>query len=138
MTNIQAAIGLAQMEGIDQALSERETLARWYDEALAGLQNEIVLPQQMPWAKQVFWMYNIFLRDGDGAKRDAVMRTLDEMGIETRPVFYPMHVLPPYLEETAYPVADLWAQRGINLPTHQGLTKTDVVRVAESLKRALA
>jgi perosamine synthetase len=138
MTNIQAAIGLAQMENIDQALSERETLARWYDEALAGLQNEIVLPQQMPWAKQVYWMYNIFLRDGDGAKRDAVMRKLDEMGIETRPVFYPMHVLPPYFEENAYPTADLWAQRGINLPTHQGLTSTDVMRIAESFKRALA
>lgn len=138
MTNIQAAIGLAQMEGIDKALSDRETLAGWYNEALAGLQNEIVLPQQAPWAKQVYWMYNIFLRDGDGTKRDAVMRHLDEMGIETRPVFYPMHVLPPYHEETAYPVADLWAQRGINLPTHQDLTRADVQRIADSLKRALA
>ena len=82
-------------------------------------------------------MYNIFLRDGDAMRRDAVMRKLDEVGIETRPVFYPMHVLPPYQEDTAYPVADLWAQRGINLPTHQALTKADVERVAESLKQAL-
>lgn len=137
MTNIQAAIGLAQMEGIEKALSDRQTLAQWYDEALADLQDMIVLPAQASWAKQVFWMYNIFLRNGDEHQRDAVMSQLDEMGIETRPVFYPMHVLPPYKEDTSYPVADLWAQRGINLPTHQDLTQNDVQRVAQSLQTAL-
>ena len=65
------------------------------------------------------------------------MRRLDEMGIETRPVFYPMHILPPYLETSTYPVADLWSQRGINLPTHQDLTKEDVNRISESLAKIL-
>lgn len=138
MTNIQAAIGLAQMEMIGQALSDRQNLANWYNDALAGLQNRIILPRQEPWAKQVYWMYTIFLRYGDGADRDAVMKSLDEAGIETRPVFYPMHVLPPYKEDVAYPAADLWAQRGINLPTHQDLTRDDVQRIANSLERALA
>lgn len=138
MTNIQAAIGLAQTEEIDKALSDRATLAGWYNQALAHLQEKIVLPKQQSWAKQVYWMYNIFLKDGDEHKRDSVMRKLDEMGIETRPVFYPMHVLPPYREEATYPVADLWAQRGINLPTHQDLTQDDVHRIADSLKQALA
>lgn len=138
MTNIQAAIGLAQMEMIDKALSDRRTLANWYNDALAGMQNKILLPRQEPWAKQVYWMYTIFLRYGDGADRDAVMGALDEAGIETRPVFHPMHVLPPYKEDVAYPTADLWAQRGINLPTHQDLTRDDVQRIATSLERALA
>lgn len=138
MTNIQAAIGLAQMEGVDKALTDRETLAGWYNEALADLQDKIILPAQAKWAKQVFWMYNIFLREGDEHQRDELMRKLDEMGIETRPVFYPMHVLPPYKEESSYPVADLWSQRGINLPTHQDLTKADVERIAHSLRTALA
>ncbi|WP_262270208.1 DegT/DnrJ/EryC1/StrS family aminotransferase [Microvirga yunnanensis] len=138
MTNIQAAIGLAQMEMIDKALSDRGTLANWYNDALAGMQNKILLPRQEPWAKQVYWMYTIFLRYGDGADRDAVMGALDEAGIETRPVFHPMHVLPPYKEDAAYPTADLWAQRGINLPTHQDLTRDDVQRIAASLERALA
>lgn len=137
MTNIQAAIGLAQMEAIDNALTDRNTLARWYDTALAPLQDRILLPQQKDWAKQVYWMYNIFLCEGDEHQRDAVMRKLDESGIETRPVFYPMHVLPPYKEDNPYPVADLWAQRGINLPTHQDLTQDDVQRIAKSLSRAL-
>ena len=137
MTNIEAAIGLAQMEGIGQALSDRDKLAAWYNDALADLQDKIILPKQQPWAKPVHWMYNIFLQDGDGHKRDGVMRKLDEMGIETRPVFYPMHVLPPYQEDAAYPVADLWAQRGINLPTHQHLTQDDIQRIHEALKIAL-
>lgn len=137
MTNIQAAIGLAQMENIEVALSDRERLAGWYNAALGHLIEQIVLPMQAPWAKQVYWMYNIFLRNGDQIRRDRVMRDLDEMGIETRPVFHPMHVLPPYLEVSSYPVADLWSPRGINLPTYQDLTKSDVERIASSLGMVL-
>jgi perosamine synthetase len=138
MTNIQAAMGLAQMETIETALAERQTLARWYEAELAPLSDRIVLPTQAVWAKQAHWMYSIFLRDGGEQQRDEVMRRLDELGIETRPVFYPMHVLPPYRENAVYPVADTWAQRGINLPTHQYLTEGDVARIANSLSRALA
>ena len=83
-------------------------------------------------------MYNIFLREGNENRRDQIMRDLDVMGIETRPVFYPMHVLPPYQEASSYPVADLWSQRGINLPTHQDLTRGDVERIARSLGEILS
>jgi perosamine synthetase len=137
MTNIQAAIGVAQMETIEAALEDRQKLAAWYDEALRGLESQLELPRREAWGRHVFWMYNVFLREGDGSRRDAVMRALDEMGIETRPVFHPMHVLPPYQEEARYPVADSWAQRGINLPTHQDLTRDDVQRIADSLAQAL-
>lgn len=138
MTNIAAAIGLAQMEKVDASLAERAQIARWYDEALAPLAGKIVLPSEAPWAKQVVWMYNIFLADGSEDKRDSVMRQLDEMGIETRPVFYPMHIMPPYAESASYPVADEWAQRGINLPTFQGLTRENVQRIADALSSLLA
>ena len=138
MTNIQAAIGLAQMETIDAALLDRQTLAKLYDEALSPLKDLLVLPEAQPGMRHVYWMYTVFLRDGDEQKRDAVMRALDEVGIETRPVFYPMHVLPPYKEDAVYPVADQWAQRGINLPTHQFMGREDVDRVAASLTHALA
>jgi perosamine synthetase len=137
MTNIQAAIGLAQLEGIQAAISDRERLAGWYNAALSELTDQIILPLQANWAKPVYWMYNIFLRDGDERRRDEVMLELDKVAIETRPVFYPMHVLPPYKEASSYPVADLWSQRGINLPTHQDLTKNDVARIANSLKEIL-
>lgn len=138
MTNIAAAIGTAQMETVDRSLSDRQRLAGWYDDALASLKDVLVLPAEAPWAKQVFWMYNVFLSRGGERERDAVMVALDKLDIETRPVFYPMHVLPPYFEDVSYPVADLWAVRGINLPTHQGMTRDDVQRVANALRSALA
>lgn len=138
MTNIQAAIGLAQMETIEAALEDRKALAKMYDEALAPLKDLLVLPETHSGMRHVYWMYTVFLRQGDEARRNAVMQSLDEAGVETRPVFYPMHVLPPYKEDTVYPVADEWAQRGMNLPTHQFLTQSDIDRVATSLSKALA
>ncbi|MDP3559389.1 MAG: DegT/DnrJ/EryC1/StrS family aminotransferase, partial [Legionellaceae bacterium] len=137
MTNIQAAIGLAQMERIEEAIAARETLFAWYNEALAHLQDHITLPTQAEWAKPVGWMYTVFLRHENEATRNVVMQQLDDSGIETRPVFYPMHVLPPYAEDTLYPIADEWAPRGINLPTHEHLTPVDVQRVADTLHRIL-
>lgn len=138
MTNIQAAIGLAQMEGIDRSIAERDRLARWYDAALARVRESLVLPTCKPWARQVFWMYTVFLREGNAEARDAVMQALDKAGIETRPVFHPMHVLPPYRQESSFPVADTWAQRGINLPTYQGLSEDQVRYIADCLASALA
>jgi perosamine synthetase len=138
MTNIQAAIGLAQMETVETALAERQALVHLYNDALAPLRDVLVLPTVRAGTHHVYWMYTVFLREGDEARRNAVMSLLEEDGIETRPVFYPMHVLPPYRESNSYPVADQWAQRGINLPTHQFLTMADVGRIAASLAHALA
>jgi perosamine synthetase len=137
MTNIQAAIGVGQMERVGQALARRQEIAAWYHEEFAPLTDRVELPTEAAWAGHVYWMFNIFLRDADEKRRDAVMRSMDAAGVETRPVFYPMHVLPPYREETSYPVADSWACRGINLPTHEGLDRADVRRVVQSLGEAL-
>jgi perosamine synthetase len=65
------------------------------------------------------------------------MKIMDQAGIETRPVFYPMHVMPPYAESTSYPIADSWACRGINLPTHEGLTESCIKRIANQLSQAI-
>jgi perosamine synthetase len=136
MTNIQAALGLAQMERIDQAVEKRDQVASWYTELLSDLGDELMLPQEADWARSVCWMYTVYLREGGQERRDSVMAALDAAGIETRPVFYPMHTLPPYLESRSYPVADLWAARGLNLPTHQELSREDVKRVATGLRKA--
>jgi perosamine synthetase len=138
MTNIQAALGLAQMEQLEAALADRQRVADLYNEHLSPMADQLVLPGQANWAKQVFWMYNVFLRTGDEAKRNHIMGILDEAGIETRPVFYPMHVLPPYLEAAPYPVADQWAHRGINLPTFRELGEAEISRIAGALRQALA
>jgi perosamine synthetase len=137
MTNIQAAIGVAQLENIDWNLKRRRLVAAWYEKHLSGLKDFIELPQEMPWGKKAFWICNVFLKDG-GTERDEVMRRLEEAGVETRPVFYPVHLMPPYREpEGSYPVAERIGARGISLPTHCSLKEEDVAYIADQLAMAL-
>jgi perosamine synthetase len=135
MTNIAAAIGVAQLEQIDQLLERRFDLASEYRKHLAPFEDLIRLPAQESWATHAFWAYTVVLRESVNSTRDEVMRRLSDDGIETRPVFYPMHVLPPYLDDTAdrYPVADRLSQRGIMLPMHTLLDDEDVAYIASRL-----
>jgi perosamine synthetase len=138
MTNIAAAIGLGQMERVDHHLAVRASIGQSYNAKLAKLGNKIVLPKVEPWANHVYWMYTIVLGEGVTRSRDEVMARMDAQGIETRPVFYPMHVMPPYLEEGAvYSGADLASARGINLPTHGMLSEQDIDRVVAALQLAI-
>jgi perosamine synthetase len=139
MTNIAAAIGLAQLERAAEHLRIRRRIAACYDERLAGMANRVYLPKTEPWAEHVYWMYTIMLRDNVTIDRDTVMQRLDAQGIETRPVFYPMHAMPPYAQDgTTFPNAEFSASRGINLPTHGRLTEADLDRVAAALQSALS
>jgi perosamine synthetase len=135
MTNIAAAIGLAQLERIERHLAARKDVARAYDRHLAGLVDRVELPSVENWADHVFWMYTIKLKRGVRKSRDEVMADLDRAGIETRPVFYPMHVLPPYRGDAGgpFPNADECSASGINLPTHARLTTDDIERIARAL-----
>ena len=137
MTNIQAAIGLAQTETIEERIEERARLADWYSQGLSTLSGQIILPSQRQAVRHVYWMYTIYLSHGGAERRDAVIQRLDELGIETRPVFHPIHTLPPYREDQLYPIADEWAPRGISLPTHSFLTQDDVARISSGLSTVL-
>ncbi|MBB3834815.1 perosamine synthetase [Xanthomonas arboricola] len=138
MTNVAAAIGLAQMERVDEALAARQRVAIWYEAAFAAHDDLVERPFVAPYAKHVYWMYTVLLKGVSESQRDQVMALMDKDGIETRPLFYPMHVLPPYLQDGAeFPVANDQAARGMNLPTHAQLDATDVERVVHSLVSAL-
>lgn len=131
MTNIQAAIGLAQTEQLPEHLEARRRIAGWYYESLANCSEFVGLPQEREWARHAFWMYTIILRDSVALERDEFMARLLEVGIETRPIFYPMHVLPPYREQDGlYPVAEALSRRGVSLPTHGLLTRCEVEYIA--------
>jgi len=137
MTNIAAAIGCAQLERVQQALERRRLLASWYKAALSGVPG-LVLPVQKEYAEHVYWMYTVLLPQCGADTRDRVSEILQQNGVETRPVFYPMHVLPPYEEDPArYPVATQCAARGMTLPTHELLTEEDVLYVGEQLRSAM-
>ena len=83
---------------------------------------------------------HIRLQDNVAKERDGVIKTSKTQGIETRPVFYPLHVLPPYRQDGQgpFPRAELCGARGINLPTHGRLTDQDMDRVTSVLEASLA
>ncbi|WP_353648260.1 DegT/DnrJ/EryC1/StrS family aminotransferase [Nakamurella sp. A5-74] len=133
MTNIQAAIGLGQLEKIDEKLAIRKDLAAWYDERL-GAQPEVTIPKPPAWSESVNWLYTVRVDVRTSEARDRLIELLEADGIESRPVFYPMHQLPPYLDEQAvFPVADAISIGGISLPTHTQLTESDIDRITERL-----
>ncbi|MCA0366520.1 MAG: DegT/DnrJ/EryC1/StrS family aminotransferase [Proteobacteria bacterium] len=138
MTNLTAAIGVAQMERLDEALARRVEIAATYDQALAGLVDMIDLPFTAIDCEHSFWMYTIMLKPHVGTSRDEVMARMDADGVETRPVFYPVNDMPPYYDASVdAPNARLCAAQGINLPTHESLSADDITRVGETLRRAL-
>ncbi|NDJ76062.1 MAG: DegT/DnrJ/EryC1/StrS family aminotransferase [Chloroflexi bacterium] len=135
LTNIQAAIGLAQLEQADFHLGARRDVYRWYREELAGV-DELVWQTVADGIEPTYWMVSVVLGDNVQMERDAVMAALRERGIETRPLFYPIHTLPPYHDPARHgslPVAERLAARGINLPTWAGLTRDDVRYISQSL-----
>jgi perosamine synthetase len=138
MTNMQAAVGLGQLERIDWHLGERRRVAAAYARHLEPLSAWIDLPRVKPWATHCFWMYVVALKPEANRSRDEVAARMAQAGVETRPAFYPLHHLPPYQQkELRLPVTESIAARGLCLPTHAGLSEADIERVARELKRAL-
>lgn len=135
LTNVQAAIGMAQLARVDEIIRRKRDIARAYAELLAGVPG-IALPPERPWARNVYWMYSILLEDELRHDRDAVMARLAEQGIETRPFFYPIHTMPAYDTGESFPVAESLARRGINLPSSPTLTDDDLERVAAAVRAA--
>lgn len=136
MTNIQAAIGVAQLERIGWLIERRIEVAQWYLEELA--ETELVLPVQEEWAKNVYWLFSVGVPET--VDRDLLMAQMDQLGIETRPFFYPLHQMPPYYNaqgSTLYPVTTRLAARGINLPSSAKLEREEVQAVCAALKSCL-
>ena len=131
MTNMQAAVGVAQLEKLDKFMEKKRQIARWYAEGLRDLAEKrlLKLHPEMPWAKCVYWMYSILVEDGFGISRDELMQRLAEKGIETRPLFYPIHIMPPYKNNDGFPVAEEIAGKGINLPSGVSLTRRTIKKI---------
>jgi perosamine synthetase len=134
MTNIAAAIGVAQMERIDEHLERRRQVSQWYFDRLCDHQDLLQLPHAAPWADHSYWMFTVLLQPHLNIDRDQWMAQLETAGIETRPVFYPVHWMPPYQRYSGhFPVADQLSARGINLPTHGKLSESDVDYVCQQV-----
>lgn len=136
MTNVAAAIGLAQLERLDEFVARRDAIGARYTELL-GRVPAVALPVERPDCRRVHWIYTVQVGGFTAEQRDDLIAAMRADGIETRPVFYPLHVMPPYHVEggEAFPVAERLGAEGISLPTHVLLSDADVERVCESFER---
>lgn len=138
MTNLQAAVGVAQLERVDRFLQARASVASWYDEDLVAVDDRVIGPKRAPDREHVYWMYCVILADAVRLSRDELILRLKVDGIDTRPVFPPVHLMPPYAEaDSSYPVAERLGARGLCLPTHSELTRDDVAYIASRLRAHL-
>jgi len=158
MTNIQAAMGVAQLGKLDGFIEKKRRIAGWYGEYLGYLadQGKITLHPEMDWAECVFWMYSVLIEEGSGMERDELIRELELEGIETRPFFHSISMMPPYREygpgganrakgsennenagnkwNDGSAVKDLSTEisgKGINLPSSASLTRSDIEHIAQ-------
>jgi len=136
LTNLQAAIGLAQMERIEDFLTYRVNVVKRYSERLAGVEG-ITLPPAAKWAKNVNWLYSVVVDEQEsGVDRDSLAAGLADRGIETRPFFYPLHLQPPYSSDEwdEYPVTEWLAPRGLCLPTANDIRLDEIDRVCRAIR----
>jgi perosamine synthetase len=133
LTNLQAALGVAQMERVDAILkSKREVAARY----LAGLGDVdgLIMPPGEPWAESVYWLFTIAIDEGlYGRSRDETMADLEHAGIECRPVFIPAHQQPLYDAGASLPVAERLSRTGLSLPSAAVLAADEQMRVIEAM-----
>jgi perosamine synthetase len=130
MTNIAAAIGLAQIEQAPLILAKKRELAAWYKAGLNGL--PLKTHDELPETTHSYWMCSILV--DDPKQRDPLRQHLKSRGIETRPLFYPAHTMPHCRFEASFPVAESISQRGINLPSYPGLTELDAQRIIAAIR----
>ncbi|MCE1198087.1 MAG: DegT/DnrJ/EryC1/StrS aminotransferase family protein [Marinilabiliales bacterium] len=129
MTNICAAIGLAQLENIDRFIADKRFVAETYQSAFAG--SPLVIHPESPNCFHSYWLVSLLLPQKD--LRGDLRKFLKAEGIETRPLFYPVHTMPIYdhLTTESFPVATDIAGRGINLPSYPDLSREDILHIAK-------
>jgi perosamine synthetase len=141
LTNLQAALGLAQLERIEDFINKHRENAYHYNSLLKGIRG-VTLPPEMSWAKNVYWMYTILIDEEIlGITRDDLIKKLEIYGIDTRSTFLPIHLQPPYRDiyiDEKYPIAELLGRRGINLPSGNSTTKEDIEYVASAIKDVIS
>jgi len=133
MTNLQAALGVAQLKKIDLLITRKRQMAVIYKKLLQNLPAVTPAPE-MPWAKNVYWLYSILVKKGI---RDKIMEYLEREGIETRPFFHPIHLLPPYKRNLILPIAEELSATGLNLPSGYQLLENKIQEVVKVLNESL-
>jgi len=131
MTNICAAIGLAQLERADSIIPRKRKVAELYIKYLNDLPVEYQKEDKDVFS--IYWMFTILVKINED--REPLREHLKKNGIETRPAFYPVHTMPMYADRyQKHPVAENLAWRGINLPSYPDLLEEDIIFICEKIR----
>jgi perosamine synthetase len=141
ITNLQAALGLAQLARIDAIVETKRAIGRRYTEALRGVEG-LQLPVEREWARQNYWMYGIVIAEATGVTAETLRARLYERGVETRPFFLGMHEQPALTERglffgESFPITERLSRQGLYLPSGLSLTEAQIDFVAETVRQVL-
>lgn len=143
MTNLQAALGLAQLERLDEFVQRKRRMGARYDTLFAGTPGVQLPLAKQPFADNIYWVYPLVLDDSIRTDAKGIMKALGERGIGTRPFFWPMHEQPVLrrmglFEGESYPVSERIARRGFYIPHGMALTEAQMDRCAETVREVLS
>ncbi|HWA70551.1 MAG TPA: DegT/DnrJ/EryC1/StrS family aminotransferase [Rhizomicrobium sp.] len=143
MTNMQAALGVAQLERLDEFVTRKRRMGARYSELLAGTPGLELPPTATNYAESIYWVYGLVLADDVGFDAREMMKRLAKHGIGTRPFFWPMHEQPVFqrmglFKDERYPVAERLARRGFYLPSGLGLREGELERSAAATRAVMA
>lgn len=133
ITNIQAALGVAQMERIDEIVEQKRRNAALY---ATGLQNipGVTVPPEAAWAKNIYWLYSILIDEEEfGMSSEELGAQLKERGIETRPLFPPVHQQPIYNTGQSLPVCEKLSRCGLSLPSSANLNGDEIEKITKEI-----
>lgn len=134
MTNLQAAVGVAQMARIDEFIARKRAIAHLYQEALCAVPG-LTLPAELPGYTNVYWMYSVLVGKEYGLTRDDLLLALREQNIDSRPFFHPLDTLPPYRRSVPCPTALRLSRQGLNLPSAPTLTDQQVLYICDTIRK---
>ena len=144
LTNVQAAIGLAQVERIEEHVKKKIGIGKKYNNLLVPLQEKglLKLPMEKSWAKNTYWMYGVVLDESLGINAAEFAKRLRKQGVDARPFFLGMHEQPVFRERNLfvngyYPVAERIARQGLYLPSGLALTESQLDQVCEAVRELL-
>ena len=134
LTNIQAALGVGQMERIDQIVEQKRKNAALYHKGLQDVPG-ITLPPEAAWAKNIYWLYSILIDEKKfGLSSQELGDRLKKRGIETRPLFSPVHQQPIYNTGQYLPISERLSRNGLSLPSSVNLNGDQIERIIQEIR----
>ena len=142
MSNVQAAIGVAQLERIDQILAKKRQIGHWYQQRLHGHPRLQLPPERTEYAENIYWVFGVVLDDAVAGDAVEVMARLKSKGVDSRHFFWPIHEQPVFLNRGWFvndrcPNAERIARRGFYLPSGVGLTEEEADMSARALLESI-